>query len=390
MHPDSSTWDEVVAKAEVIEIADNVMDRRDGPRPLNRKGWRPNTFDNNGNKKNQESASRSMTYMNRDRDNNRSNNSRDNEHTRNGSQSHSQARQGSAQTSKKHFQGRSASRPRGTGGSSSGPKKSVKFADLSEQEMAQLRAEGKCFLCKEPGHMSRNCPRKNTVRGNGNNKPPGLPSFSMTMDILEDDSEKDSVLKSMPVGVVSIASADESSETPDSDETWSKWYPLWQNPQAHAEEEIGNCYEMTADSLLTKFQPYPGDDLVKSFMQPEDCFTVEQSIKNSEVFTIHDSFNGFETTLNKASLADPKFNLIHWYARTRARALNLPKPSKKEYPQQLGNPVVTVTTSLLKSGEQSFYPNMQAGSWRQLVLRVPERLWQLPVCHSRRRSWVEA
>ena len=35
LHPDSSTWDEVVAKAEVIEIADSVTNRRefrDGPK----------------------------------------------------------------------------------------------------------------------------------------------------------------------------------------------------------------------------------------------------------------------------------------------------------------------------------------------------------------------
>jgi hypothetical protein len=52
------------------------------------------------------------------------------------------------------------------------------------------------------GHLSRNCPDKDTVPGNENNKLPGLPSYSMEMTLLEDDSDSGShgVLKSMPVG----------------------------------------------------------------------------------------------------------------------------------------------------------------------------------------------
>jgi hypothetical protein len=360
LHPDSSTWDEVVAKAEVIEIADNVMERRDGSRPLNRKGWRPNTTDN-GYKKIHESASRSMTYQNRERDSNRYNNKE--QSTSNGNRSHSQSRQRSAQSSKRRFQGKNSSRPRGAGGSNSTPKKSVQFVDLTEQEMAQLRAEGKCFLCKEPGHMSRNCPRKNTIKGNGNNKPPGLPSFSMEMSILEDDSEGNNTLESMPVGVVGIESIDIPNDT--SNESWRKWYPIWQSSLAHAKEEIGNCYEMTAEYLLTTFQPYPGDELISKSRKrhPEDRFSVKQSVLNPEEFKILDKFNGAKNTLNKNRLADPKFNLAHWYARTRARTMNVTKPSQKKYPQQLANPVVTVTTSLLKSGVQTFFPNAQPGSW---------------------------
>lgn len=67
----------------------------------------------------------------------------------------------------------------------SSSKKSVKFADLMDKEMAQLRAEGKCFNCKEPGHMSCNCPHKNVVKGSGNNKLPGVPSYSMDMTVDE-------------------------------------------------------------------------------------------------------------------------------------------------------------------------------------------------------------
>jgi hypothetical protein len=258
LHPDSSTWDEIVAKAEMVEIANSVIDSRDRNKP---QAQRPisnyrnnNNFDNNY-KRSHDSASRSVTYTNRGRDNGRS-------HQSNQSRSANQPRQDSAQPSAGRFQSRRPiPRPNKAGVSSPAKKKSVKFADLSEAEMAQLRAEGKCFRCKEPGHMSRNCPTKNTVRGNGNNKPPGVPSYSMNMTIIEDNDSQDnaSVLSSMPVGSINMESIEEIKTA--SNEDWRKWYPTWKNPQALAREQIGDCYEMTAEYLLTILQPYPGDDL---------------------------------------------------------------------------------------------------------------------------------
>lgn len=66
LHPDSSTWDEVVAKVETIEIADNVVDRQDGPRPQTRKNWHSNAVDH-GHQWIPDPASRSVTYVNHDR-----------------------------------------------------------------------------------------------------------------------------------------------------------------------------------------------------------------------------------------------------------------------------------------------------------------------------------
>ena len=86
----------------------------------------------------------------------------------------------------------------------------VKFADLTDQEVAQLRAKGKCFICKEVGHMSRNCPQNNTVKGNGGKKPPGVSTFSMNMSIIEEDNDtsSNSVISSMPVGFIGIVTSE--------------------------------------------------------------------------------------------------------------------------------------------------------------------------------------
>ena len=162
LHPDTSTWDEVMAKAEVIEIADNVVDWRDGSRAQTQRGWCPNNADNS-HKQNTDPASRSMTYANHD-----CWSDHDNQGPSQG-QSTSQPRQNLTQPFKGQFQG---GRPmlwtNNNGSLGLRLKKSVKFADLTDKEMAQLRAEGKCFNCKETGHMSHNCPHKNMVKGNGN------------------------------------------------------------------------------------------------------------------------------------------------------------------------------------------------------------------------------
>ena len=69
LHPDSSTWDEVVARSKIIEILDNVVDRRNENKPQAWKDWQQNNFDNKP-KQNPTSSSRSVTYIHRDRDDN--------------------------------------------------------------------------------------------------------------------------------------------------------------------------------------------------------------------------------------------------------------------------------------------------------------------------------
>jgi hypothetical protein len=181
----------------------------------------------------------------------------------------------------------------------------------------------------------------------------------MDMTLIEDDDDAGDMLSSMPVGSINITDI----EIPENmqDESWRKWYPIWQHPLASAREEIGNCYEMTAEYLLTTFQPYPGDESGTNW-SPANRFTVKQ-VGNMQDFRIFDVFHNYETSITKLRLANPKFNLIHWYAKKRARALELKNPTIKEYPSQLENPVVVVTANLLQSGISSHFPNTKPDSW---------------------------
>ncbi|KAG6883905.1 hypothetical protein C0993_002933 [Termitomyces sp. T159_Od127] len=50
--------------------------------------------------------------------------------------------------------------------------------NLSPEDREELKAAGKCFICKREGHFSRNCPDKSR-QTSGGNKPPGLSANSI-------------------------------------------------------------------------------------------------------------------------------------------------------------------------------------------------------------------
>ncbi|TFY61096.1 hypothetical protein EVJ58_g4727, partial [Rhodofomes roseus] len=62
-------------------------------------------------------------------------------------------------------------------------KGSQRRTQLTNEERKQLSAEGKCFICRETGHISRNCP-KNTVKGNRTSAP-GVPTYNIDIDLGE-------------------------------------------------------------------------------------------------------------------------------------------------------------------------------------------------------------
>ncbi|EIW64856.1 uncharacterized protein TRAVEDRAFT_108852, partial [Trametes versicolor FP-101664 SS1] len=72
------------------------------------------------------------------------------------------------------------------GGRTSGSKLGLRTADkhrnpLTDKERDDLRAAGKCYNCREVGHLSRNCPRSNQVSNSTRGKPPGVTAYSMNI-----------------------------------------------------------------------------------------------------------------------------------------------------------------------------------------------------------------
>jgi hypothetical protein len=53
---------------------------------------------------------------------------------------------------------------------------------LSKEEHDRLMSEGKCFICKEAGHMSCQCPKCTNIPSNQRDRPLGVPSYAMHVD----------------------------------------------------------------------------------------------------------------------------------------------------------------------------------------------------------------
>ena len=101
---------------------------------------------------------------------------------------------------------------------------------LSEKEKAEL--VGKCYLCKELGHMARNCPQGNRVKSN-TGKPPGTSNFN-----IEFNNEVD-ILESLPLGMMEVKKQNIGNN-------WQADYPDWNQLGAWKRPEIRNCWQSTS------------------------------------------------------------------------------------------------------------------------------------------------
>jgi hypothetical protein len=61
----------------------------------------------------------------------------------------------------------------------------ISNGQLSEPERKRLQAEGRCFFCKNQGHMARQCPKKGRPRTEGQHPRP-RPTIARTVDADEE------------------------------------------------------------------------------------------------------------------------------------------------------------------------------------------------------------
>ena len=81
-------------------------------------------------------------------------------------------------------------------------------SNINKEERAELLASGKCFTCKEAGHIASNCPKSNTMRPSSSS-PPEVPSFNIGLDWLnEEDSDEVENLSTLQVFGIDILPAE--------------------------------------------------------------------------------------------------------------------------------------------------------------------------------------
>ena len=117
-----------------------------------------------------------------------------------------------------------------------------------------MLAAGKCFCCKETGHHARDCPLGRTVASTQTNRPPGVSSYNIEIDLdkiyqLHDLAEATETIDDLHLSTVLVGVAEPAG--------CGSSRGHWQLP-CH-QIQMGNLIANQAMILLKAMQPYPGD-----------------------------------------------------------------------------------------------------------------------------------
>lgn len=118
---------------------------------------------------------------------------------------------------------------------------------------------------------------------------------------------------------------------------------------------MGYSYIVVANTILTKGQPYPGDDSNPTIhLRPEYRFRIREWQVD---YSIYDTFVGAQVSLPKQLLKIPHFNLSKWYATRRTKANHLPRLEACHYVGLIGHAICEVAQTHLTHGIHTYYPS---------------------------------
>ncbi|KAF7422285.1 hypothetical protein PC9H_010441 [Pleurotus ostreatus] len=271
-NPETSSWDEVVSAAEVIEIAQSVV--------VHRHGSTRDQRDNQSKWNSEASTSKSG-----------------------GSKPKPARGEPPAGNSRPNHSQPSRPRPPGRFGNK---KPSAEKPKLSEPEIAKLKAEGRCFRCQETGHVSRQCPQAHNVRGaQSSHGPPGIPVHGMAFIEETEELHKavdiDDNLEVLHVGCMGLV------EDPDNQGAST----------SPAEAGLISFYTTACENALNLDHTFhlPGDwtfPPLGSFWD-ENRFSIMQ-ISDDEVVIEDRLQTEHYEYLPIEQLKNPRFRILHWLA----------------------------------------------------------------------------
>ena len=117
---------------------------------------------------------------------------------------------------------------------------------------------------------------------------------------------------------------------------------------------------MVADSILTRAQPFPGDEhhTMESFV-PELRFSVAKHM-SGDLYSIYDRLVEERVLIAESTLRKPQFDISRWYAKHRNRARGLNSPVTHHC--AMGPAISIMATKLLMDGISSHYPSLRTRS----------------------------
>jgi hypothetical protein len=273
-HKETSSWDEVVDMAEILEIAFEESSKERSNR------YRETCFG--------ESNRRSSDYFHNKRaDNHRSNPQNEQNKNNNIPQnrrdySPTPAPKTNDECGREHF-GKSKGPARKWEKKSNNRPKPWGEQQLSKKEREEHISEGRCFRCHQQGHMARQCPEGNSMRSD-NKGPPGqsnpnrnngnssgnnnrtgpsnsYSSAGVNIDLVELDKRNKLASTTQEVNSLHFGgiSFDFPSEPPPSAPSFTSMQPIRDFDEEIQRVPLGNLLAQDAMDILNENQPYPGD-----------------------------------------------------------------------------------------------------------------------------------